>query len=121
MKRDTSHCGMQGDVFDPSTWRDQLQGATGVISTLGGFGSNAWMYKVHHCCGCCVCCALRGWQPDSVAMKTERNVDVRPAKRLLTTVYVQAVFSCTVRSLAAQRSTSQCLGKRPFLLMLRSN
>lgn len=37
---------MQGDVFDPSSWRSQLQGATGVISTLGGFGSNEWMYKV---------------------------------------------------------------------------
>lgn len=36
----------RGDVFDPSSWRSQLQGATGVISTLGGFGSNEWMYKI---------------------------------------------------------------------------
>jgi uncharacterized protein YbjT (DUF2867 family) len=36
----------RGDVFDPATWQRQLQGATGVISTLGGFGSNEWMYKI---------------------------------------------------------------------------
>lgn len=38
-------CCMQGDVFDPASWRSQLQGAAGVISTLGGFGSNEFMYK----------------------------------------------------------------------------
>ena len=37
---------MQGDVFDPASWRSQLQGAVGVISTLGGFGSNDAMFKV---------------------------------------------------------------------------
>lgn len=37
---------MQGDVFDPASWKSQLDGAIGVISTLGGFGSNEHMYKV---------------------------------------------------------------------------
>jgi hypothetical protein len=36
----------QGDVFDPASWKSQLDGAIGVISTLGGFGSNEHMYKV---------------------------------------------------------------------------
>jgi nucleoside-diphosphate-sugar epimerase len=35
----------KGDAFDPS-WKDLLQGATGVVSTLGTFGSNEIMYKV---------------------------------------------------------------------------
>lgn len=37
---------MQGDVFNPATWKDKLDGAVGVISTLGGFGSNDYMYKI---------------------------------------------------------------------------
>lgn len=36
----------KGDVFDPASWQSQLQGAIGVISTLGGFGSNEFMYKI---------------------------------------------------------------------------
>jgi len=32
-------------VFSPDTWRDQLKGAVGVISTLGAFGSNDFMYR----------------------------------------------------------------------------
>lgn len=35
-----------GDVFDPASWRSELKGAVGVISTLGGFGSNDFMYKI---------------------------------------------------------------------------
>ena len=35
----------QGDVFSPDTWRDQLKGAVGVISTLGAFGNNDFMYR----------------------------------------------------------------------------
>jgi uncharacterized protein YbjT (DUF2867 family) len=36
----------KGDVFDPASWKSQLDGAIGVISTLGGFGSNEHMYKI---------------------------------------------------------------------------
>ena len=36
---------LQGDVFSPDTWKDQLKGAVGVISTLGAFGSNDFMYR----------------------------------------------------------------------------
>lgn len=37
---------LQGDAFDPASWRSELKGAVGVVSTLGGFGSNDFMYKV---------------------------------------------------------------------------
>ena len=37
---------MQADVFDVASWRDQLQGAVGVISCLGAFGSNDFMQKI---------------------------------------------------------------------------
>lgn len=37
---------MQADVFDVAAWRDQLQGAVGVISCLGAFGSNDFMQKI---------------------------------------------------------------------------
>ena len=37
---------MQADVFDVASWRDQLQGAVGVISCLGAFGSNNFMQKI---------------------------------------------------------------------------
>lgn len=37
---------MQADVFDVPAWAGQLDGAVGVISCLGGFGTNAAMYKV---------------------------------------------------------------------------
>lgn len=35
----------QGNAFEPEQWRDQLQGAVGVVSCLGGFGSNDFMLK----------------------------------------------------------------------------
>lgn len=37
---------LQADAFEPGQWRDQLQGAVGVVSCLGGFGSNDFMLKV---------------------------------------------------------------------------
>lgn len=37
---------MQADAFEPEQWREQLQGAVGVVSCLGGFGSNEFMLKV---------------------------------------------------------------------------
>jgi hypothetical protein len=38
---------VQGDALDPGQgWRERLRGATGVVSTLGAFGSNEFMYKV---------------------------------------------------------------------------
>lgn len=36
----------KGDAFESESFKDLLQGATGVISTLGTFGSNDLMYKV---------------------------------------------------------------------------
>ena len=39
---------VQADVFDVGSWRDQLDGAVGVISCLGAFGSNDFMQKVSH-------------------------------------------------------------------------
>lgn len=49
---------VKGDALDPQApWRALLKGATGVVSTLGAFGSNAFMFKVgvgrcHTRCGC---------------------------------------------------------------------
>lgn len=40
---------MQADAFEPEQWREQLQGAVGVVSCLGGFGSNEFMLKVCTC------------------------------------------------------------------------
>lgn len=37
---------IRGDAFDPSSWQSQLRGAVGIVSTLGGFGSNDAMYRV---------------------------------------------------------------------------
>ena len=37
---------MQADVFDIASWQSQLQGAVGVISCLGAFGSNDFMQKI---------------------------------------------------------------------------
>ncbi|KAK9816943.1 hypothetical protein WJX72_007264 [[Myrmecia] bisecta] len=37
---------VQADAFEPATYRDQLQGAVGVVSCLGGFGSNEQMFKI---------------------------------------------------------------------------
>lgn len=39
-------CPWQADVFNPASWTPQLQGAIGVVSCLGAFGSNDFMYKV---------------------------------------------------------------------------
>eukprot|EP00884_Botryococcus_braunii_P004272 jgi/Botrbrau1/13846/Bobra.0056s0083.1 len=37
---------VRADVFDVSAWQSQLEGAIGVVSTLGAFGSNDFMYKI---------------------------------------------------------------------------
>ncbi|CAL8467766.1 g7304 [Coccomyxa elongata] len=37
---------VKADVFDVGSWRDQLNGAVGVISCLGAFGSNDFMQKI---------------------------------------------------------------------------
>lgn len=37
---------LQADVFNVNTWKSQLEGAIGVVSCLGGFGSNEFMFKV---------------------------------------------------------------------------
>ena len=37
---------VQADAFEPEQWREQLEGAVGVVSCLGGFGSNEFMLKV---------------------------------------------------------------------------
>lgn len=55
---------LQADVFDVLTWRSQLEGAIGVVSTLGAFGSNDFMFKVmkvpcHFWWRCCWCVASR--------------------------------------------------------------
>lgn len=48
----------QADVFDVPSWSRQLDGAVGVISCLGGFGTNEAMFKVCSLStvqGSCVC------------------------------------------------------------------
>lgn len=38
---------VQGDALDPQrAWKDVLKGASGVVSTLGTFGSNEQMYRI---------------------------------------------------------------------------
>lgn len=37
---------LQADVFDVNSWKPHLEGAVGLVSCLGGFGSNDFMYKV---------------------------------------------------------------------------
>lgn len=37
---------MTGDCLDPSTYTEVLKGAQGVVSSVGGFGSNDAMYKI---------------------------------------------------------------------------
>lgn len=38
---------VKGDALDPQQpWKEVLDGAAGVVSTLGAFGSNEFMYKV---------------------------------------------------------------------------
>lgn len=39
-------CCAQADVFNTSLWRHYLKGAVGLVSCLGGFGSNEAMLKV---------------------------------------------------------------------------
>lgn len=67
----------QGDALDPQQpWRELLKGAAGVVSTMGAFGSNDYMYKVGCGCGCacatrevpisCLCPALPLSQPTNV-------------------------------------------------------
>ncbi|KAL2897534.1 hypothetical protein RDABS01_039317 [Bienertia sinuspersici] len=37
----------QGNLFSPETIKDALDGVTSVISCVGGFGSNSYMYKIN--------------------------------------------------------------------------
>lgn len=37
----------QGNLFSTDSWKDALKGVTSVISCVGGFGSNAQMYKIN--------------------------------------------------------------------------
>lgn len=36
-----------GDVFDEKTWAKELEGASGVVSCIGAFGSNAFMERIN--------------------------------------------------------------------------
>ncbi|XP_062163121.1 uncharacterized protein At1g32220, chloroplastic [Alnus glutinosa] len=37
----------QGNLLLPDSWREALSGVTAVISCVGGFGSNSYMYKIN--------------------------------------------------------------------------
>ncbi|XP_043700626.1 uncharacterized protein At1g32220, chloroplastic [Telopea speciosissima] len=37
----------QGNLLSPDSWKDALNGVTAVISCVGGFGSNSYMYKIN--------------------------------------------------------------------------
>ncbi|XP_010541546.1 PREDICTED: uncharacterized protein At1g32220, chloroplastic [Tarenaya hassleriana] len=37
----------QGNLLSPESWKDALDGVTYVISCVGGFGSNSYMYKIN--------------------------------------------------------------------------
>ncbi|KAK9116260.1 hypothetical protein Sjap_015207 [Stephania japonica] len=37
----------QGNLLSPDSWRDALNGVTSVVSCVGGFGSNSYMYKIN--------------------------------------------------------------------------
>ncbi|XP_073042695.1 uncharacterized protein At1g32220, chloroplastic-like [Primulina eburnea] len=37
----------QGNLFSMDSWKDVLKGVTSIISCVGGFGSNAEMYKIN--------------------------------------------------------------------------
>ena len=37
---------MQADVFNTAQWRPHLQGAVGLVSSIGAFGGNDFMLKV---------------------------------------------------------------------------
>ncbi|CAI5475021.1 unnamed protein product [Closterium sp. Yama58-4] len=38
---------IKGDALNPSSWKQHLQGATGVVSCVGAFGSNEWMRRIN--------------------------------------------------------------------------
>eukprot|EP00244_Chara_vulgaris_P005917 TRINITY_DN2270_c0_g1_i2.p1 TRINITY_DN2270_c0_g1~~TRINITY_DN2270_c0_g1_i2.p1 ORF type:complete len:477 (-),score=71.69 TRINITY_DN2270_c0_g1_i2:527-1957(-) len=38
---------VRGDVFDPDVWRMQLRDASGVVSCIGGFGTNDEMRRIN--------------------------------------------------------------------------
>ncbi|XP_065849815.1 uncharacterized protein At1g32220, chloroplastic [Euphorbia lathyris] len=37
----------QGDLLSPNSWKEALNGVSAVISCIGGFGSNSYMYKIN--------------------------------------------------------------------------
>uniref|UniRef100_A0A1S4D8Z9 Uncharacterized protein At1g32220, chloroplastic-like n=1 Tax=Nicotiana tabacum TaxID=4097 RepID=A0A1S4D8Z9_TOBAC len=37
----------QGNLLSTDSWSDALKGVTSVISCVGGFGSNSYMYKIN--------------------------------------------------------------------------
>lgn len=37
----------KGDLLSSDSWKDALNGVTSVISCVGGFGSNSYMYKIN--------------------------------------------------------------------------
>ncbi|KAM3379390.1 putative protein, chloroplastic-like [Capsicum galapagoense] len=37
----------QGNLLSTDSWKDELKGVTSVISCVGGFGSNSYMYKIN--------------------------------------------------------------------------
>ncbi|CAI5481697.1 unnamed protein product [Closterium sp. Yama58-4] len=38
---------IKGDALNPSSWKQHLQGATGVVSCVGAFGSKEWMRRIN--------------------------------------------------------------------------
>ncbi|KAJ9556266.1 hypothetical protein OSB04_010880 [Centaurea solstitialis] len=37
----------QGDLLSGSSWKEALNGVTSIVSCVGGFGSNSYMYKIN--------------------------------------------------------------------------
>ncbi|XP_031276441.1 uncharacterized protein At1g32220, chloroplastic [Pistacia vera] len=37
----------QGNLLSPDSWKEALNGVTAIISCVGGFGSNSYMYKIN--------------------------------------------------------------------------
>ncbi|GAV77835.1 NAD_binding_10 domain-containing protein [Cephalotus follicularis] len=37
----------QGNLLSPDSWKEALNGVTSVVSCVGGFGSNSYMYKIN--------------------------------------------------------------------------
>ncbi|KAJ0730698.1 putative NAD(P)-binding domain, NAD(P)-binding domain superfamily [Helianthus annuus] len=37
----------QGDLLSGSSWKEALSGVTSIVSCVGGFGSNSYMYKIN--------------------------------------------------------------------------